>query len=110
MEKERICPIHKLELRKFEGIGKESGKPYTNWKCTSKEGGKYCDYIEWPERSFNYPKKAPISNLQSEAINKVLLKQDEILKRLDAMAEYLKANVGNAYVPPKPRINEEVPF
>lgn len=51
IEFERICPEHKKALRQFKGIGKNSGKPYENWKCTFKDGsGAYCTYVEWVDQ------------------------------------------------------------
>ncbi len=47
---EKTCPIHQKELRQFKGIGKVSGKPYENWKCTYKDDKGYCEYIEWVDQ------------------------------------------------------------
>lgn len=50
LELERVCPIHQKPLRQFKGIGKTSGKPYENWKCTYKDDSGYCSVIEWVDQ------------------------------------------------------------
>ena len=52
-----ICPIHNKELKHFEGIGKTSGKPYSNDKCTHKDERGFCTYVIWAEDKEVFTKK-----------------------------------------------------
>ena len=58
MSNEKFCPVHKdRPLREFTAGEKAKNPGMKYWKCTLKEYGKFCEYVEWPEKDFSYTKK-----------------------------------------------------
>lgn len=78
------CPTHNKELKKFEGISKTTGKPYVRFKCTAKDGEKWCEYGIWGQA---FEKKAvsqapDFNDAVAKSLNQIHEKLDHILEDL----------------------------